>query len=178
MKALVYLLRYSGLRMRDAVTLSRDRIVDGKLFLFTAKSGTPVYRPLPQFVRKVLDALPRDRSEYLFWTGESKPESVASDWRRSLSRIFSLAGVEGGHPHRFRDTFAVERLLAGVPLERVSVLLGHQSVKITERYYSPWVRARQEQLEADIKRTWEFDPLLSTETKGTREVHGKPALVN
>ena len=28
-----------------------------------------------------------------------------------------------GHAHRFRDTFAVELLLASVPLERVSVLL-------------------------------------------------------
>ena len=37
----------------------------------------------------------------------------------------------------FRDTFAVECLLAGVPLERVSVLLGHASVKVTERHYAP-----------------------------------------
>jgi integrase len=78
-----------------------------------------------------------------------------------------------GHAHRFRDTFAVERapalslqkncwsslifaslLLAGVPLERVSILLGHTSVKITEKHYAPWVRKRQEQAEADVKRTW------------------------
>ncbi len=31
-------------------------------------------------------------------------------------------------------------LLAGVPLEQVSVLLGHQSIKVTERHYSPWVK--------------------------------------
>jgi hypothetical protein len=28
-----------------------------------------------------------------------------------------------------------------LPIERVSVLLGHRSVRITERHYSPWVRA-------------------------------------
>ena len=54
--------------------------------------------------------------------------------------------------HRFRDAFAVELLLSGVPLERVSVLLGHSSVKITERHYAPWVRERQEQMEADVRR--------------------------
>jgi integrase len=27
-------------------------------------------------------------------------------------------------------------------MERVSVLLGHSSVKITERHYAPWVQAR------------------------------------
>src|SRR2546423_9999710 len=32
---------------------------------------------------------------------------------------------------------------------------GHQSVRITEKHYTPWVRARQEQLEADVRRTWE-----------------------
>lgn len=39
--------------------------------------------------------------------------------------------------HRFRDAFAVELLLAGGPIERVSILLGHQSVRVTERHYHP-----------------------------------------
>ncbi len=45
-----------------------------------------------------------------------------------------------------RDTFAVELLLAGVPIDQVSILLGHASVKTTERHYAPFVKARQEQL--------------------------------
>ena len=53
-----------------------------------------------------------------------------------------------------RDTFAVECLLGGVPLERVSVLLGHSSVKVTERHYAPWVRKRQQQLEANLRSMW------------------------
>jgi hypothetical protein len=32
---------------------------------------------------------------------------------------------------------------------RVSVLLGHQSIRVTERHYAPWTRSRQEQIEAD-----------------------------
>jgi integrase/recombinase XerD len=78
-----------------------------------------------------------------------------------------------GHAHRFRDTFAVELLLSRVPLERVSILLGHQSIRVTEKHYSPWVRARQEQLEADVRRTWDTDLLILDSTKGTPEVHGK-----
>ena len=78
------------------------------------------------------------------------------NWQRSLRTLFRLASVPDGHAHRFRDTFAVELLLAGVPLERVSVLLGHQSVKVTEKHYTPWVKARQEQLESDVRRTWKY----------------------
>jgi len=55
----------------------------------------------------------------------------------------------------FRDTFAVEMLLAGVPLDQVSILLGHKSIKVTEKHYAPWVRARQEQLENSVRRAWE-----------------------
>ena len=79
----------------------------------------------------------------------------------SSRRLFSLAEVDNGLAHRFRDTFAVELLLAGVPIERVSVLLGHESVLTTEGNYAPRVRSRQEQLEADLGRAWRLDPVIA-----------------
>jgi hypothetical protein len=51
------LLLYTGLRIRDAATLSRDRIVNGKLLLYAAKTGTPVFCPLPQFVVTELEGV-------------------------------------------------------------------------------------------------------------------------
>jgi integrase/recombinase XerD len=162
LRALVLLLRYSGLRIRDAITLPRNRVQGDKLFLFTAKTGTPVYCPLPPVVMNALNAIPD--STYYFWTGLSKPKSAVGDWQRSLKRLFEPGGVPDAHAHRFRDTFSVELLLAGVPIERVSILLGHQSVRITEKHYAPWVKARQEQLEADVRRTWPED-------KSQPEVH-------
>jgi integrase len=59
----------------------------------------------------------------------------------STRRLFATAHpkIVGGHPHRFRDTFAVSLLLKCVQLPHVSILLGHASVKITERHYAPWV---------------------------------------
>jgi integrase/recombinase XerD len=36
----------------------------------------------------------------------------------------------------------------------VSLLLGHSSVKITERHYAPFCKARQEQLAASVKLAW------------------------
>lgn len=74
--------------------------------------------------------------------------------------VRARAEIENGHAHRFCDTFAVELLLKGTHMERVSVLLGHRIMRITERHYAPWVRARQEQLEAVLAKTWEQDPVL------------------
>ncbi len=39
-------------------------------------------------------------------------------------------------------------------MEYVSVLLGHRSIGVTEKHHSLWVRATQEQLEADVRQSW------------------------
>ena len=68
------------------------------------------------------------------------------------------------------------RGLSGVPIERVSILLGHESVRTTGRNYAPWVRSRQEQLEADLTCAWSLDPVIAAQTsaaRGTRRVHEK-----
>ena len=95
-----------------------------------------------------------------------------------LQRLFELAKVPRGHAHRLRDAFAVELLLSGVPLDRVSVLLGHSSIRITERHYAPWTRSRQEQIEADLRAAWSNDPVVLTDGKGTPELQRKMSRIN
>ena len=178
LRALVLLLRYSGLRIGDAVSLPRARIAGAKLFLYTAKTGTPVWCPLHDSVIQALDVVRGSSEKYFFWSGQGQLKSAVGDWQRSFAKLFTLAKVSGGHPHRFRHTFAVELLLAGVPIERVSVLLGHSSTRITEKHYSAWVRARQEQLEADVRRSWALESeLLSPET-GAQPARGETEFVN
>ena len=157
---MVLLLRYSGLRMQDAACLERKRLNDGRLFLYTQKTGTPVYCPLPPDVVKALEAVPNDHPDYVFWDGKSERETTVKSWNRVFRKLFATAKptIVGGHPHRFRDTFAVSLLLKGVQLPHVSILLGHASVKITERHYAPWVKARQEQLEAEVEKMWATVP--------------------
>ena len=158
--AFVLLLRYSGMRIGDTVQCGPDRITGNKLFLYTQKTGQPVYCVLPDAVIDALDKAPHRSEKYFFWTGKSKLHSIIGKWQRRLKTLFDLAKIKGGHAHRFRDTFAVELLLSGVLLERVSILLGHSSTRITERHYSPWVRSRQEQLENDLTNAWKHDAVL------------------
>ncbi|HUZ94356.1 MAG TPA: tyrosine-type recombinase/integrase, partial [Edaphobacter sp.] len=153
-RAFLNLLRYSGLRIRDAVTLSKEKIEDGKLLLYTQKTGTPVFIPLPDPVLEQLQKV-NPSSPFIFWSGVGNPKSAVADWQRSLAKVFVLAGIKG-HAHRFRDTFSVNLLKAGVPLETVSILLGHSSVKITEKHYAPWVKSRQIALEEQVSRAWKL----------------------
>ncbi len=155
LRALVLLLRYSGMRIGDVITFSEDRLKGDKLFLYTQKTGVPVYLPLPEFVLDSLRGIEKSSRKYYFWTGNGKITTRVGNFARSLSTLFSLAGVEGGHAHRFRDTFAVELLQKRVPLEQVAVLLGHSSIKITEKHYAPWVKSRQEQLEESVRKSWD-----------------------
>jgi site-specific recombinase XerD len=152
-RALLLLMRYSGLRISDAVTLKRSEVKNGRVLLYQAKTGTPVHVPVPPLLLKALHKI-ENGGEFYFWSGNGKVKSAIEDCRRTLSAVAKLADVEKVHFHRLRDTFAVSLLQRGVSLEEVSVLLGHSSIKVTERHYAPWVKARQQRLEAAVKRAW------------------------
>lgn len=169
LKAFVLLLRDSGLRIRDAVTLTRDAVRDGKLFLYSAKTGTPVRVPLPPECLDALSAIPQNGERY-FWSGNGNPKTRVANFQYALKNIFKTADVPNGHAHRFRDTFAVELLLAGVPIERVAILLGHSSTKVTQKHYSPWIAARQEQLEDDVRRAWTIRTKTRTVKSGITKI--------
>jgi integrase len=74
----------------------------------------------------------------------------------------------------FRDTFAVELLNKGVPIDRVSLLLGHSSVKVTEKHYAPFVKERQQQLEMYARMAWE-DSVVDAADISRTPLASKPA---
>lgn len=173
-RALILFLRYSGLRISDAVGCGVERAQDGKLFLYTAKTGQEVYVPLPYMVVKALDECPRVSELYWFWTARGTVETARKKCSEALATVFEDVKVKDGHAHRFRDTFAVELLKKGTPIENVAAFLGHASVRVTQKHYSAWVKARQERAEADVIASWQNDPLLlmasvdEGDTRGTR----------
>jgi integrase/recombinase XerD len=147
------------------------------LRLYTPKTGVQVCAVLPDFVVSALNSISRVTDRHFFWSGVGNLETAVGSWRKRLSKLFAIAAVRG-HAHRFRDTFASELLQAEVPMDRVRILLGHQSIKITEKYYSAWTPSRQRQIKADLQRAWEQDPIVLLDAKVTRELREKNQAVN
>lgn len=98
------------------------------------KTGAPLYVRVKQPATEALKALPVD-GEYFFWNGHSKLYTAIGNARRTISRVLAVAGVKG-HPHRFRDTFSVSLLEKGEDFRTVQLLLGHTSIKTTEKHYA------------------------------------------
>jgi len=159
--ALIQLMRHSGLAIRDAVTLERNEIQNDskkklhRIVTNRQKTGTHVSVPIPPDVAKEVLALLNGNPRYVFWnTGTGKEQSAVTNWQHDLRSIFRKAGFEEGHPHQLRDTFAVGLLKKGVPMEEVSKLLGHESIRTTERHYAKWNPARQDRLDSLVIGTW------------------------
>jgi integrase/recombinase XerD len=151
-EALLLTLLYSGLRISDAVQLERSRVgQDGRLLLRMAKTGVPVYVRLQPDCIAALNALPMTGAHF-FWNGRTKVNSTTGMAREELVRLGLVARVADVRPHRFRDTFAVELLLAGEDIRTVQLLLGHSSIQTTEQHYAPWVTAMQAKLDSATKK--------------------------
>jgi integrase/recombinase XerD len=164
-RGLVQAMRWTGLAIRDTVVLRRDAISFDKVHkchLVTTsrqKTGTDVSVPIPPKVAAEILKVPNGNPEYVFWhTGTGKETSAVTNWQHDLRKLFKDAKVrsEGNMlSHRLRDTFAVDLLQKGVPMEEVSKLLGHESIKTTERHYAKWVKGRQDRLNTLVMGTWD-----------------------
>jgi integrase/recombinase XerD len=150
---------WAGLHRRRNLAAEPAATDDNLTQVHRTKTDAEVFIPLPPAVAKMLRAHANDHPDYFFWNPERmKKTSLICQFGDWLRLVFDKAGVKHGQQemlsHRFRHTFAVELLLADVPIEQVSKLLGHKTVRTAERYYSAWVKERQRKLEADVKQAW------------------------
>lgn len=157
-------MRWTGLAIGDTMRLKRSALgfdERNQLWKVTTKrkkTGVPVSNPIPEHVAKALLDVENSSPVYFFWNGKGKVQSATSNWgQRYIAPTFKAARiVKDGHmlAHRLRDTFAVHLLENGVPMEEVSQLLGHTSIRVTEKHYAKWSRGRQDRLDSLVSGTW------------------------
>jgi integrase/recombinase XerD len=159
--AFIQLMRHTGLAITDAATLEQEHLQFNnrrKTYLVTRKrqkTGTDVSVPITSDLAEFLQVVPNKNQRYVFWdTGAGSKRNAKKKWDEDLRTVFRKAGLEHGHSHQLRDTFAVDLLAKGVRLEDVSKLLGHDSVKTTEKYYAKWVPEREDRLHRVVMESW------------------------
>ena len=76
-----------------------------------------------------------DNCEALFVTRRGKRFQPGGS-RYMLCRIAEKSGVENVHPHRFRRTVVTRLLNRGMPIQEVAIVVGHDKVDTTMKYYS------------------------------------------
>lgn len=163
--ALLQLMRWSGLAIRDALSLPKTNLMwedvrqTYRVITSRQKTGTDVSVLLPPDVSAELKPLVDAHSVYVLFaeTDLNFSELAKTYTNRYFRPAFEAANIPcEGHmvSHRLRDTFAVDLLEKGVPLEEVSKILGHTSIKTTEKHYAKWVKGRQDRLDDLVVGTW------------------------
>jgi integrase/recombinase XerD len=135
--ALVTLLLDTGLRVAEALEIRRDQFdFDNLLVKVRGKGQKQRIVPISFELRKVLFRwLGKHKFALAFPTqqGRTLNQRNTLDELKRLGRLLAVTGVRVSF-HTFRHTFAVSYLRAGGNLYYLARILGHSSVKTTERY--------------------------------------------
>ena len=149
-RALILTFLMTGFRISDVTLLRRADInlVAGATVIRARKTGQNQYMKAHPTLAQALALVP-GKGEYFFSEPGVGIRVTTQRVRKTVGRILARVGIKG-HPHMFRDTFAVELLTKGVDIRTVQLLLGHASVTTTELHYAPWVKAFQNRLDSAV----------------------------
>lgn len=174
--AYVYLLRWSGLRAGDALRIGPsnfEKNIKGHTILriIQSKTGLPLVVRVRDDLPVLLNSLelkgptsyfmkPCRGLEGLNKKQAAKKEekhirNVVQTYDRRLKWAVKAAGVTRHiHLHMLRDTFAIELILAGRPIDYISKQLGHENVAMTIKHYLPWVEERKQMMDDTAPEYW------------------------
>jgi site-specific recombinase XerD len=140
-RALILVLLRTGMRIGEALGLKLNDldIRDRKIHLFEGEKnsmGRVVYLSDDALFALKLWLQRRDKNKEFVFYGRSNGHLCYSSGRGLFMKYLKKAGLEqkGYTVHCLRHTFASELLNAGMRLECLQQLLGHQDIEVTRRY--------------------------------------------
>jgi integrase/recombinase XerD len=151
-RALILLLLRTGMRIGEALglTLNDLDIRDRKVHLFEGEKnsmGRVVYLSDDALFAVKLWLRRRNKSKEFVFYGQGNRGLCYSAGRSRFMKYLKKAGLDqkGYTVHCLRHTFASELLNAGMRLECLQQLLGHQDIEVTRRYARLTDRTREQE---------------------------------
>ena len=151
-RALILLLLRTGIRIGEALGLRlNDLDIKGrKVDLYEGEKnsmGRVVYLSDDALFAIKLWLRQRDKNKEFVFYGQSNGHLCYSTGRYLFVKYLKKAGLEqkGYTVHCLRHTFASELLNAGMRLECLQQLLGHQDIEVTRRYARLTDRTREQE---------------------------------
>lgn len=116
---------YTGLRFSDQVNFNKGKIRDGRLIIYTSKTGQVVSIPVNEKLKK------------LFRLVGYKPLPYTNEhYNRLLKAIAAVCKIKLKlSTHTARHSFGTLCASAGISQEVTAKLLGHSSIRVTAIYY-------------------------------------------
>lgn len=143
--AIIIMLLYTGLRVRELVSLDRKDIQQSERkgeVRVIGKGNRERIIPLNAEVRRALSAYLMERVDdhtALFLSSRMRRISI-----RSVQTILKKYGI---HPHILRHTFITELVRSGENMSVIQSLSGHQSADMVFRYSQPSAQDKEKAVE-------------------------------
>ncbi len=136
--AIVQLMLQAGLRISETSNLKLSDIQEDKIIIRAYESHKGRVIPLNRAAKEAIENYKKIRpnsrkSQNLFITRNGK-RLLIRNIRSSINRYYKIAGIKNAYINTLRDTFTVQQLKAGVPINIVSRIIGHKRVSSTEKY--------------------------------------------
>ena len=123
----------AGARSGEIRSLSRDNVLENSL-VARGKSG----RRIVKFNSQAKEII---HSQDVLW--KYSKDYVSHKFKKEIRKL----GIKNGRFHDLRRTFGLNLIKQGMSIYKVSKLLGHKSVRTTERHYAPLLTSEIEDFE-------------------------------
>ena len=179
-RALMMFLYDTGVRISEALALTREDVLDGrahKVRLVYTKNGKPRTVFLSEETQRAIHVYVREREDSVYaplFVSHGRGKGSAISPSHAWLLVKKAAEAEGlfsnTSPHSLRHRRAQDLLNEGMPLEWVAALLGHQHTDTTRIVYA-W-QTDEERL-ADMVTTYGLSPSEAEHLSKPQE-RGKP----
>jgi integrase len=145
------LLRWTGLRGSDAVNLRWSEIhfdrreIERVTLKRTKKVIVPIHSSLFALLEMEHERRNPDATDRVLLHPLTQTAMTRKRLYYHMVALGKRAGVPDAHPHRFRDTFAVDMLARGASPYDVAKLLG-DTIETVEKHYAEFVRELRERV--------------------------------